>query len=290
MRFLLLLVGLLFPAGVVGEGPKPARLKHVLIIGIDGCRPDALLAARAPNLHGLIREGAFSAKAQTGAATISGPGWSSMLTGVWAEKHGVVDNSFKIMHFDRYPHFFRKLKDARPKAFTASVVNWAPIHSKIVTAADITAAEKNDDLVAERACRILSEHNPDALFLQLDEVDGAGHKNGFSPEVAAYLKAIEAADRRVGKVLKALRKRKTYAEEDWLILVSTDHGGSDKGHGKNIPEHRTIFLIVSGPSAAGGTIEPPPNVVDVAATALQHLGVAISPKWEWDGRPVGLKK
>src|SRR5262249_2591466 len=177
----------LLPALVFADEAKQARSKRVLIVGIDGCRPDALLAAKAPNLHGLIRDGAFSGKAQTGAATISGPGWSSMLTGVWADKHGVIDNSFKKSSYDRYPHFFRKLKEARPKTFTASVVNWEPIHSKIVSAAAHSAHEKNDDLVAEHACRLLTEQNPDVLFLQLDEVDGAGHKHGFSPKVPAYL-------------------------------------------------------------------------------------------------------
>ena len=47
-----------------------------------------------------------------------------------------------------------------------------------------------------------------------------------------------------------------YAREDWLIIVSTDHGGKDKGHGQDIPECRTIFLIVSGKSAVRGAIEP----------------------------------
>ena len=127
------------------------------------------------------------------------------------------------------------------------------------------------------------------MFIHFDDVDHAGHKHGFHPKVVEYMKAIEETDGHVGRILKAVRGRKTYAQEVWLILVSTDHGGSDKGHGQNIPEHRTIFVIVSGPSAAQGVIEPAPNVVDVAATALVHLGVAIDPKWNLDGKAVGLR-
>ena len=268
---------------------ESAHVKKVLILGIDGCRPDALKAAKAPNLHGLIRDGAFSVKAQTGDMTISGPGWSSMLTGVWRDKHGVRDNKFEGSNYKDYPHFFRRLKQVRPEAVTVSIVHWAPINDRILVDADHARKYPRDVQVAAEAVRVLSSMNPDAVFLHFDEVDGAGHKHGFHPNVPRYMQAIEQVDAHIGSVLKALRARRNYAREDWLILVSTDHGGSGKGHGKNIPEHRTIFLIVSGPSAARGTIEPAPGVVDVAATALTHLGVMLDRGWRLDGRAVGLR-
>jgi predicted AlkP superfamily pyrophosphatase or phosphodiesterase len=262
----------------------------VLIIGLDGCRPDALQQAQAPHLHDLSQTGAFSDKAQTGDITISGPGWASMLTGVWRDKHGVRDNKFEGANFKQYPHFFRRLKEARPSAHTVSIVHWEPIATRIVTAADLSSKYLRDARVAEEACHVLSEQDPDAVFVHFDDVDGAGHKYGFHPRVKEYLQAIWQTDVYVGLLLGAMRQRKTYAQEDWLILVSTDHGGSGTEHGKNIPEHRTIFVIVSGPSAARGLIEPPPAIVDVAATALTHLGVTIQAQWHLDGKPVGLKQ
>lgn len=285
------LVLTILPSGLSGSllQAGDGRVKKVLILGIDGCRPDALLKAKAPNLQQLIETGAFSAQAQTGDVTVSGPGWTSMLTGVWRDKHGVRDNGFENANLKQYPHFFRRLKQARPKAYTASVVHWAPIATKIVVDADVSLAHKQDAKVAEDAAKILRERDPEVLFVHLDDVDGAGHKFGFHPEAPQYVKAIEQADRHVGLVLEALRERKTFAQEDWLILASTDHGGSGKGHGQNTPEHRTIFLIVSGPSARRGAIEPPPAIVDVAVTALVHLGVTIEPAWKLDGKAVGLK-
>jgi predicted AlkP superfamily pyrophosphatase or phosphodiesterase len=273
-----LLVALLAPA-------QP----RVLIIGIDGCRPDALRKAHTPNLDGLLRQGAFSYQAQTGDRTISGPGWSSLLTGVWRSKHGVRDNDFEGADFRAYPHLFRRLKQQRPRAFTASVVHWAPLNTAILADADLAITVPEDRLVAAKAEQVLRDRDPDALFVHFDEVDGAGHRHGFHPDVGPYVRAIEQTDRYVGRLLQAVRGRKTYAREDWLVLVSTDHGGSGKGHGRDLPEHRTIFLIVSGPSAARGEIKPAPGIVDVAATALEHLGVAIDPRWGLDGRPVGLR-
>jgi hypothetical protein len=263
--------------------------KKVLIIGIDGCRPDALLAAKAPNLHGLIERGAFSDKAQAGDMTASGSGWASLLTGVWREKHGIRGNAFEGANFAGFPDLLTRVKNARPQSRVASVVHWEPIHQRIIGRADHSSAHKTDARVTDVACQALRETHPEVLFVHLDDVDGAGHAHGFDPRQPKYLDAIHKADVLVGKLLKAMEGRPSYASEDWLVVVSTDHGGSGKGHGRNTPEHRTIFLIVSGPAAARGRINPPPGIVDVAPTVLRHLGVDIAPAWGLDGRPVGLK-
>ena len=263
-----------------------AARKKVLIIGIDGCRPDALVAAKTPNLDNLVRDGAVSYQARTCEITISGPGWSSMLTGVWPSKHGVRDNSFAGSRFDHYPHFFYRLKEVCNGAFTASIVNWEPIHSNIVAQADLSTAYASDGEVAQVASQFVSQYDPDVLFLQFDEVDQAGHSYGFGPNVPGYLNALGLVDGRIGVVLTALRGRKRYGQEDWLILISTDHGGSGREHGENVPEHRVIFLIVSGPTTARGQIEPPPLVVDIPPTVFTHLGLCIDTAWDWDGRRV----
>ena len=260
--------------------------KKVLIIGVDGCRPDALIAANTPNLDALAQDGAVSYEAQTCEIPLSGPGWSSMLTGVWPSKHGVTENSFAGARFDLYPHFFRRLKEAGNETFTASIVNWEPIHSNIVTEADHSAVYPTDAEVAQAASEFVTQYDPDVLFLHFDEVDQTGHFYGFDPSVPVYLDAIRLVDCRIGVVLNALRERESYGQEDWLILVSTDHGGSGRDHEEDVPEHRTIFLIVSGTSTAPGQIETPPAVVDIPPTVFTHLGLRIDEAWDWDGQPV----
>jgi predicted AlkP superfamily pyrophosphatase or phosphodiesterase len=280
--------------------------KKVLLIGIDGCRPDALRIAATPHLDQLIHEGAFADDTQilgrryTDNDTISGPGWSSILTGVWADKHGVNGNEFHDPNYDEYPHFFRRIKEVQPSAYTVSLTTWAPITDKIVTAADVSrqlrepqeSYAKGDQAVAEEAVRLLQEENPTAMFVYFGNVDETGHVHGFHPSVQPYVAEIEAVDQLVGQVLKALRARQTYGEEDWLILVGTDHGGQGLGHGdgQNVPEIRNVFIIASGPAAARGKIVEPTFIVDMVPTALVHLGVRIDPVWKLDGRCVGLKQ
>ena len=137
--------------------------------------------------------------------------------------------------------------------------------------------------------RLLGETDPDVLFVHFEDDDTAGHSYGFSPDAAEYLAAIEATDARLGLILEALRARPTYPGEDWLIVCLSDHGGSGTDHHARIPENRTVFLVIAGPHAEPGEIDPPPALVDLAATALAHLGVEIDPAWGLAGRPVGLR-
>ncbi len=279
--------------------------KKVLVIGIDGCRFDALKQAEAPHLDALMQEGSVAQPTRIFPAhyreadTISGPGWSNILCGVWADKHRVMDNEFTAPNYDEFPHFFTRLKEAQPEAVTASFSDWGPIAGIILRDADVTLdANKTDkdyvsgDVeVAAAASKYLREADPTATVVYLGQVDEAGHKEGFHPSVAPYVKAIEQVDGHIGELLAAIESRPTRADEDWLILVTTDHGGSGTGHGggHDNPEVACSWLVVSGDAARPGKIGGERGQVDLVPTALAHLGVEIDPAWKLDGAAVGLK-
>jgi predicted AlkP superfamily pyrophosphatase or phosphodiesterase len=293
-------------AAAAPAAERPAN--RVLFIGIDGCRTDALLAGKVPHLRSLIAAGAMSQATNIlgprddKADTVSGPGWSNLLTGVWADKHGVLDNKFRVMHYEEFPHFFRHVKDIFPAAKTASYCTWPPIHDYIIDAADESLVFLDDDKSAHyrqadekctaKVVDVLAHGDPDVLFFYLGAVDETGHQKGFHPSVPEYMDALETADAQVGRALAALHARPRYDQEHWLMLVGTDHGGRGKDHGggRSVPEINTVWLIVSGPDAAIGSIEGPTQQVDLAATALTHLGVPLKPEWKLDGRPVALKR
>lgn len=266
----------------------PAQTK-VLIIGIDGCKPDCLLAANTPNLDNLWKEGAYTFNAKTDGISSSGICWTGMLTGVWHEKHKVISNEYKNPNISEYPHFFRRVKEQKSELKLYSVVNWSPIHKILQEGdADIVNYLLTDEKVTKRVTHLLLNDNPDVMFVQLDDVDHAGHEYDYNPQSKKYLKAIEKADKQVGEMVDAIHKRATFTDEDWLILVSTDHGGSNFGHGKDIPEHTTIFYIANGPKVKKGEIPEQVNVIDVAVTAMKYLGIKISDDWQLDGMPVGI--
>ncbi|MBJ6368063.1 alkaline phosphatase family protein [Snuella sedimenti] len=234
--------------GVPVDPPESKTQKKVLLIGIDGCRPDALTEASTPNLDALMANGTFSLDARNTKTTSSGPGWSAMLTGVWEGKHGVTDNSFNGANFSNYPHFFKYIEENNTANRTVSISQWHPINNNIVlNHADVTI--NTQDLTSDVKNKAIAELASDdltALFVHFDDVDHAGHSTGFSPTNPNYLNAIETVDNAIGSVISALKTRSNYSKEDWLILVSTDHGGIGTSHGGNSEEERTIFVIASG--------------------------------------------
>ncbi|HOY29974.1 MAG TPA: alkaline phosphatase family protein, partial [Flavobacteriales bacterium] len=153
----------------VVHGLAHGQERKVLIIGIDGCRGDALLAANAPNLQGLAAGGIASFEGNTRPPTWSATGWSTMLTGVWEQKHKAVDNSFTNNQFATWPHFFARLKSVDLSLDLRSISHWAPINTVITTQADQELNVTTDQAVADAAVALLQTGDADVIFLQFDD-------------------------------------------------------------------------------------------------------------------------
>ena len=288
---------------------QDAAKPHVLVIGIDGLRPDAMQKAKTPNIDALIQNGAVSFQCQILGEryrkndTVTAPGWSSILTGVWADKHGVQNNSFKGKgkQFDKYPHFFARIKSQFPSLKTASFLDLHQTNEHVVAHADfqygylesVPARSRagKDALIATEASKLIASKDYQAVFVYFGNCDGVGHKKGFHPSVSQYRDVIHQTDSYIGKLLSAIKSRPNHEDEDWLILLTADHGGKGKGHhsGQKVPEILNVPFIVSGEEAKRGALGGKIYIVDIATTALTHLGVTVKPEWKLDGKAVGLK-
>jgi arylsulfatase A-like enzyme len=281
--------------------PEPSTPK-VLLIGIDGVRPDVMAEVSTPGLDALAAAGAFTPRARTGMPSVSGPGWSSMLTGVWPEKHGVVNNDFTGKRYDLFPDFLTRIEQARPDLNTFAVADWKPLvfaEEGLPTIGDrvdvrhvLDGYELGWPEADERSVQLAIGHlrtaDPDAMFVYLGNPDEASHEHASIGQ--EYRDAIALADAQVGRLIAAVKERPSYAREDWLVLLSTDHGRTADGdHGGDTPEELTIFFLASGPSAIVGTPADTVHIVDVPVTALAHLGIAVDPAWNLDGRVVGIR-
>ncbi len=264
--------------------PSAQRPRKVLIIGIDGLRSDAFRSASTPNLDLLKRDGALSVHTVTDPVARSGPGWTCVLTGQWGWKHHVKENGFLGYRRDLNPTFLDRLLDARPETVVGAVVNWKPLAENLFGGRGFWEAPGDDRAVAKEASRLIGKGLPDVLFVHFDGVDHAGHTFGFSPYMPFYIWAVEKVDRRIGELEAAVRAR---TGEDWLIVVTSDHGGTFRHHGANTPVDRTVFLLANGPGCARERPDGFRAVVDVAPTVFAYLGLPVSPEWKWDGKPLG---
>jgi|GEM_PF-2034129 len=289
-----------FPIAPLGPGctiavartNSPFGNRRVLVIGIDGARVDSLLAAETPNLDRLANEGAYSYSAQCslGQPTVSGPDWSSLLTGVWANKHSVSNNSFTAPNYGAYPHFFSRLRQARPDAYLATIVNWSPINTIILTNESFKLSGLSDSRVATEAACHLRSAGPDVLFLHFDNMDATGHASGFHPGNVNYLAAFNQLDAQIGTVLEAVRQRETELGEEWLVCVVSDHGGTAGGsHGGQSPDELNVPFFLNGCAVVPGQLPSPIENVDLMPTILTYLDVPIYPGWNLDGKAVGLR-
>lgn len=276
-----------------------ATTDKVLVIGIDGVVLDRIKAADAPNLKGLMAQGLTARNtlyASPMAATSSGPGWSTIATGVWPDKHGVKDNSFTGKNYAAYPDFLTRIENTRPALNTYAAADWEPITStdaggpifsakvdkRLSLKGDRDGYGSEDPKIATAASAELRDQNPDAAFVYFGQVDGAGHSYGAASQ--QYLDAIGRVDALVGQVLTAVQNRPSYAQENWKVLVTTDHGHTDAGgHGGSTIQERGTFVIAKGAGIPAGSVRDDVRLVDVAATALAQVGV---PAAGLDGVPL----
>ncbi|MPY55743.1 alkaline phosphatase family protein [Streptomyces spongiae] len=289
---------------------RPTPHGRVLVVGMDGLRYDRLTRSPsvAPVLHGLLASGAHGTsllpygeadgQADDGpstsmAYTDSGPGWSSVLTGVWPDRHGVTGNDFTGADYLRYPDFLTRAATVRPGLRTAAAVSWAELVRRGTLGSaighlahydgDRDGYGPSDALVADTVARLLTEDDPDAVFVYFGATDEAGHDTG--PLSPAYDRALLDQDAHLGRLLEAIEARRSRADEHWTVLVTTDHGHLDGGgHGGDTPAEREVFVILAEPGTPGGTCLDGPRLVDIAPTVLDRLGIDLDPGWQLQGR------
>ena len=267
--------------------------QHSLLIAIDGLRGDGIENAHTPNIDALIQgnwspgySGAFAYYAQTltDAAPNSGPNHVGIMTGVTAAKSGVTSNSnVGSGNYQTYPHYLSILEANNSALNTAYLVTWGT-DMLITNNADVKI-DSDDASNTQNAVDIVNESyssatwplgtSPDAIFLFLDDVDGAGHACCFNVADSGYKAEIEEVDGQIGQVLTAIKNRPNFANESWQIVITSDHGGRGSSHGIYAPDNYTIPFLVASKDVAQGYLSGIPNNYDAAPTVLAHHGIAV---------------
>ena len=276
-----------------------AETKKTLIIGISGVKPDALQLANTPNLDALVdTNGSISYKSYTGGVsntetqqvTASGPGWASVLTGVWANKHAVYTNDFNAPNYENYPHFFSRIKDEADTLKVMSITEWDQLSSSFF-ALDDNLLSKTDfytdcidsEEVKTIAIDKLTNDNPDVIFLQFDKALLSANNSGYSLSNQAYINAIQNIDNYIGDIISTIQSRPNYGDEEWVTIATTDHGGlSDGTTGGQSAAERTIFTVVNNSKTQTKLVADYLGHTAIPATVAEHHNIEIDPLWGWE--------
>ncbi|CAN5483404.1 hypothetical protein BH10BAC2_BH10BAC2_11300 [soil metagenome] len=237
-----------------------AQQKKAVFILIDGIPADLIEKLNTPTIKAISKEGGFvhawcggEKGTYNETPTISAVGYTTILTGTWVNKHNVWDND-GIKENYNYKTIFRYLKDVDPSKKTAIFSTW--LDNRTILCGDGLPETNNlkfdyafdgleldtvhyphdknadyikhiDDTVSTVAGEYIKVNGPDLSWVYLEHTDDMGHRYGDSKQ---YYDAIEAADARIKKVWDAIQYRKKQFGEDWLIVVTTDHGRDSSGH------------------------------------------------------------
>lgn len=220
--------------------------RKVIVISIDGLSGEELQKAVPTNLAALQKNSKYSFN--TLPTTSNAAGWVSMLTGTGFSKHQTsADNFERTEHGDDEEHGeivnFRNVLDyvtQYKSVSTAMVTTWDELRN-YVRNADYAPAVNSDLAVKDSTISLLSKVNSlGTIMVNLRDVQKAGEDGGYTINNAKFKSAIVKSDEYIGNIVEAIKARKNYTKEDWLVVVTTNHGGSNS-------DAKNGFTIVSQP-------------------------------------------
>src|SRR5688572_9693058 len=274
------------------EKPSSRTTDHVVIISLDGLRPDAIKKFGAKTILRLMREGSYTLSAHTILPSKTLPSHTSMLTGVDADQHGITwntDETEQHGHVD-VPTVFGLAKTAGLQ--TAAFFSKTKFHHLEAPATLDYVRSPTGGLLtgrwtAERTAQYVEDYlegatvDPNLIFVHIGEPDYAGHMYGWMS--AIYGEAVRQADKAVAEILDEANDR--FGGGNYTVILTADHGGHGRDHGSSDPRDTTIPWIVWGKGVqVGASLPEGIRTMDTAATALWMLGVAMPT--EWVGQPV----
>ena len=248
--------------------PEGKTEKKAIIIGYDGCRADALslMPGAFSGIQKMIDDGhplnisycgGVNYPAENTQDTSTAPGWCSIVTGTWADVNGITGNGIT--------------KSVEPKTLMTSLVEDGIIDSSsFITKwkghftndnstykaekdyceenginVDFELRKNKKDIHTGAMEEITDADCADFVFIVYEDTDSAGHDFGFSFNNPVYKKGFNTEDAYGYEVIKAIEARDTYETEDWLIIVTSDHGGFGTGHGGPSIQERMTFVVMN---------------------------------------------
>jgi predicted AlkP superfamily pyrophosphatase or phosphodiesterase len=268
--------------------PRGGVTRNVVLVSIDGLRPDAIAAFGAENLLRLMEEGTYTLKARTIDPSKTLPSHTSMLTGEPPERHQVLWNNVTSAERDviELPNIFSvaRSRGYRTAAFF-SKAKFQPLQREGTL--DYSQAPGgwfgrwSSERTVSDIDKYLAEANPNLLFVHLTDPDAAGHRSGWMGK--EYGAAVRAADAALGRLVRTADA--TYGAGNYSLIVTADHGGHGTNHGSSDPRDVTIPWIAWGRGVKSGALAcSSVRTMDTASTVLWMLG--LTEPSDWAGTPL----
>ncbi len=287
------------------------KAKKVLFIIADGIPADVIERVYKPNINKIIETGSYKRAFVGGikgtysqTPTVSAPGYNNLLTGTWANKHQVVNNTISKPNY-QYWTIFRYLKNAYPNKKTAVFSTWTDNRTKLIgdglaqtggykidmafdgyelDTLQFRHDKKSnyihqiDELVVSKADSTIRASAPDLSWVYLEYTDDMGHQFG---DGAMQDQAIGYLDNQIKKLTDAIAYRTKNFAEDWLLVLTTDHGRDaieGKNHGAQTDRERTTWIVTNQANTNAYFKQSNPAIVDILPSIAAFLNINIPEK------------
>lgn len=257
----------------------PAATRRVLLISIDGLRADAVMNTEGG--RALSERAAYSTAVTTVMPSVTLPCHMSMFHSVPPAIHGVGTNTYTPS-----ATLGRGITEAVAESGKTAAIfyNWQPMGAITTAAAGALSTyiggetngwEEANTMIGDACIAHLADDPADFVYLYLGFLDEWGHKYGWLSD--EYYDALDKSLSLVERVIAAL-------PEGYTVIITSDHGGHDYGHGSDLAEDMTIPLFILGGGYAAGRDLGPRSILDVAPTVAELMGIAAPA--EWQGTPI----
>src|SRR5690625_1215381 len=282
--------------------------RKTLFVIMDGISDDVIKEVETPHLDDIASEGAFLHAYVGGepgtyseTPTISAVGYNSLLTGTWVNKLNVWGNAIHDPNYN-YWTLFRLLKHQDPSKKAAIFSTWLDNRTKLIGTglASTNGLELDysfdgfehdtlafphdsetvyirdiDDFVTDEAADYIETHGPDMSWVYLQFTDNMGHMYGDHPK---FHESIRHMDGQVGRIWEAVREREKNHNEEWLVIITTDHGRSadtGKGHGGQSERGRSTWIVTNADQINDYGKDNRVAVTDIVSSINEFMGLSL---------------
>ncbi|WP_298651587.1 alkaline phosphatase [uncultured Proteiniphilum sp.] len=265
------------------DGKPEWKAEHVVFIGLDGWGSYSVEKADMPNVKQLMKEGCYTLQKRTVLPSSSAVNWASMFMGAGPELHGYTTwgsqtpdlPSRELNRNGMFPNIFNMLKETAPEAEIGAIYEWDGIKYLVDTLSlnyyrHVPNDNKLNTALTGAAVKYIKEKKPTLAAFIYDSPDDTGHGDGH--DTPGYYAKLKELDDQIGEIIHAMKEAGMY--DNSIIIVTSDHGGIEKGHGGiSMMEMETPFIIAGKGIQQGGGFQESMMQFDVAPTiaGIFHL-------------------
>lgn len=276
----------LFIGIVLAAATGLSAAPKVLVYMLDGARADVMEATDTPAWK-MLKENRWADGYHTAwsvtavnepfVLTGSAANHTTISTGKFAKNHKVLDKKgifFAPFSQDATPTFLERIGRKSPGTFTLQAFSWRPDVGLLPKSGRWCSICVSDVVNNVLLVELLKRSDaPSALIVFDDAPDAGGHSKGFYPHSQSYLERVNAAMARFGNLLETIKARSSFADEEWLIILCSDHGGVGTRHNLSGGQCNTVPLLYCGKNIPEGVISGRPGNIGIAANVLRHMGL-----------------